>query len=112
MLLLMRDNFSARVIRDLERRVDGKWFDPHHRVPTSGPTGALEHSVNIGVAAHICAAAPGGPRYEPKMTPRERSSIGNGIWLCQNCASLIDRDTRTYTISVLKRWTALAEIRA
>jgi hypothetical protein len=108
----MRDNFSAKVIRDLERRVNGKCSNPDHRVPTSGPTGAREDSVNIGVAAHICAAAPGGPRYEPAMTKADRSDITNGIWLCQNCAGLIDRDVRTYTVAVLKRWRESAEIRA
>lgn len=46
------------------------------------------------------------------MTPAERSSIANGIWLCQNCAGLIDRDPQTYTVAVLKNWRALAEIRA
>ena len=30
--------------------------------------------INIGVAAHICAAAPGGPRYDSAMTEEERKS--------------------------------------
>jgi hypothetical protein len=108
----MRDNFSAKIIRDLERRVNGRCSNPDHRVPTSGPSGAHEDSVNIGVAAHICAAAPGGPRYDPGMTRAERSSIANGIWLCQNCAGLIDRDIHTYTVAVLKQWRRSAELRA
>ena len=28
-----------------------------------------------GVAAHICAAAEGGPRYDPNMTPEERKQL-------------------------------------
>jgi hypothetical protein len=111
-LCVMRDNFPPRVIRDLERRVNSKCSNPDHRVPTSGPTGARENSVNIGVAAHIFAAAPGGPRYDPLMTREGRSDISNGIWLCQNCAGMIDRDTKTYTVAVLKRWRESAEIRA
>lgn len=59
--------------------------------PTVGPseTGPDKH-VNIGVAAHITAASPGGPRYDATMTSEQRSSITNGIWLCQSHARLID----------------------
>ena len=42
--------------------------------------------------AHICAAAQGGPRYDASMTPEERKSFENGIWLCQSCSKLIDTD--------------------
>jgi len=111
-IYVMRDNFSSRVIRDLERRVNNKCSNPDHRVPTSGPTGGHDNAVNIGVAAHICSAAPGGPRYDSTMTKEERSDISNGIWLCQNCAGLIDRDERTYTVDLLKQWRRTAELRA
>jgi hypothetical protein len=65
--------------------------------------------VNIGVAAHIAAAAPGGPRYDEKMAPEERCGIENAVWLCQNCAKLIDNDASRYTIDLLRRWRRLSE---
>jgi hypothetical protein len=60
--------------------------------------------MNIGVAAHICAAAPGpgARRYDPNLTPEERSSINNGIWLCAACATIIDRDETTYPAARLR----------
>lgn len=53
--------------------------------------------INIGVAAHITGAAPKGPRYDKDLTSENRSSISNGIWLCQNHAKMIDCDTETWT---------------
>lgn len=49
-------------------------------------------ATNAGVAAHITAASPGGARYDAALTPEARADIGNGIWLCQNHARLIDND--------------------
>ncbi len=107
-----RDEFSKKVILELERRVNGHCSNPDRPVPTSGPTGTHAGAINIGVAAHICAASPGGPRYDPGMTPEERAGIENGIWLCQSCAKMIDSDPATYTVSSLKRWRRVAEQRA
>lgn len=58
----------------------------------------------VGVAAHICAASPGGPRYDATMSPDERSSIENGIWLCATHATLIDRDVVRFSVDTLRRW--------
>jgi hypothetical protein len=35
-----------------------------------------------------------GPRYDPVLTVEQRCSVANGIWLCQNCAKLIDNDPK------------------
>lgn len=64
---------------------------------------------NIGKAAHIAAAAPGGPRYVASMTSNERSSIDNAIWLCSNCATMIDVAPEAYPISLLHEWKHQAE---
>lgn len=69
-----------------------------------GPSDESPTSItNIGEAAHICAASPGGRRYIEAMTPAERSHIDNGIWLCANHARLIDRDEALYTVEYLRR---------
>ncbi|TVO50572.1 hypothetical protein [Denitromonas halophila] len=46
------------------------------------------------------------------MTPQERSSIENGIWLCSNCATKIDVDEQRYPIDLLIAWKRKAEDRA
>ncbi|MCE8028796.1 hypothetical protein HOP54_08850 [Halomonas daqingensis] len=43
-----------------------------------------------GRAAHICAAAEGGPRYRESMAVEERGSFENGIWLCTSHANEVD----------------------
>ena len=65
--------------------------------------------VNIGVAAHITAASADGPRFDPSLTPDERRSVENGIWLCQSCAKLVDNDPIRYGADVLRQWKVLAE---
>lgn len=60
-------------------------------------------TTNVGKAARVTAAAQVGPRYDGSLTPEQRSDIDNGIWLCANHADLIDRDTATYTVEVLRR---------
>ena len=72
------------------------------RVPTIGPSRESNNAVsNIGVAAHICAAAPGGKRYDPNMTKQQRKSIDNCIWMCQVHAHLIDTDEKN---SPIQNW--------
>ena len=66
-------------------------------------------SINISVAAHISAASEVGPRYDQSLSSDERQSIGNGIWLCQSCAKLIDSDCRMYSVNVLNKWKNKAE---
>ena len=63
----------------------------------------------LGVAAHITAASPRGPRYNAALTDSERASALNGIWLCQNCAKLIDNDPHRYTVELLTHWKVVAE---
>jgi len=65
--------------------------------------------LNIGVAAHITAASPSGPRYNPDLTSDQRAGLANGIWLCQNCAKLIDSDQARFTVKKLQSWKREAE---
>tara|TARA_B100000929_G_scaffold5347_1_gene4504 strand:+ start:702 stop:1337 length:636 start_codon:yes stop_codon:yes gene_type:complete len=43
------------------------------------------------------------------LTPDERISITNGIWLCHSCSVLIDRDEDTYKTETLEKWKEDAE---
>jgi hypothetical protein len=107
-----RDDFSAKTKETLAKRVQMLCSNPGCRKPTSGPHDDPTRALNIGVAAHISAASPGGPRYVSTLTEEERSSIENGIWLCQNCAKLVDNDESRYPIPLLKEWKKVAEIQA
>jgi hypothetical protein len=104
-----RDNFTQAAITILAKRVGYLCSNPSCRKPTSGPNSNDNKATTIGEAAHITAAAPGGPRYDGTLTSNERSHINNGIWLCSNCASLIDKDAASYSTELLKFWKAQTE---
>jgi len=99
-----RDDFSAKVKRKLSERACLRCSNPDCGRITAGPHTISSKSIMLGVAAHICAASPGGKRYDPNMTREERSSIDNGIWLCQTCAKLIDSDESKYSPELLRKW--------
>lgn len=106
-----RDNFSQSVKTKLKDRVAGRCSNPDCRLVTQGPSGKDKVN-NIGQAAHIHAAAENGPRYDANMSKKERSSVDNGIWLCYNCSTKIDRDINTYPAEVLRDWKSKAEEKA
>src|SRR6266404_5834247 len=105
----MRDDFPSATIEQLAKRVGYRCSNPSCRRPTSGPRDDPDKSINIGVAAHITAASPGGARYDKSLTPAARQSIENGIWLCQDCGKLVDNDAQRYSVEVLRNWKASAE---
>jgi hypothetical protein len=72
-------------------------------MPTAGPDGG-EGVTNVGVAAHISAASPGGARYDATLSSEARTDIANGIWLCQTHAKMVDDDELTYTSVILHEW--------
>lgn len=104
-----RDDFSGSTKELLANRVGRRCSNPNCRKPTCGANDDPTKITNIGVAAHIRAAAKGGPRFDPNMSVEERKSPDNGIWLCQNCAKLIDSDTKRFTIELLGTWKQIAE---
>lgn len=108
----MRDDFSEHVKRVLAQRVGNHCSRPKCGAPTVGPQIHDEGVVNVGVAAHITAASPGGPRYDPTLTSIERRRLSNAVWLCQTCAALVDRDPHFYTADVLRTWRGEAEAMA
>jgi WD40 repeat protein len=105
----MRDDFPKQVIDLLAKRVGHVCSNPACRRQTSGPHEDEGRAVNIGLAAHITAAAPGGPRYDAALSPEQRRSAANGIWLCQVCGKLIDSDDKRFTAGVLRSWKLDAE---
>jgi hypothetical protein len=109
---IMGDDFSDQVRRALAARVGNLCSNPDCRALTSGPQDDPAKSVNVGVAAHITAASPGGPRHDSNLLSEERCAPANGIWLCQNCAKLVDNDPIRFTTEVLTQWKRRAEMEA
>ncbi len=107
-----RDDFSTNIKNVLAQRVSCKCSNPDCCASTSGPQVNSSKAVNIGVAAHITAASPGGPRYDPQLTSEQRQHPDNGIWLCQSCSKLIDSDEPAYPIELLQGWKLQAEAQA
>jgi hypothetical protein len=104
-----RDEFSGRDKWVLAKRVGLRCSNPRCRKLTAGPNDAEARSTSIGVAAHITAAAPGGPRYSHELSVEQRKSLKNAIWLCQSCARLVDDDMEHYSIATLHEWKAQTE---
>jgi hypothetical protein len=105
----MRDDFSNAIKEVLAKRVGFLCSNPGCRQPTSGPQEDPTKVINLGVAAHIAAASPEGPRYDSIMTPAERASGNNGLWLCQSCGKLVDNDPVRYPVKTLQQWKESAE---
>jgi hypothetical protein len=73
---------------------------------TAGPHSDETKSLTTGHAAHIHAASPAGPRYDPNQTPAQRKAITNGIWLCRECGDIVDKDASAHTPELLRQWKA------
>lgn len=107
-----RDNFTQKTIDALRRRVSNCCSNPECYILTVEPQSSDPTKViDTGVAAHICAASIGGPRYDEEMTPEERKDIKNAIWLCAHCSIKIDREPNTYPAPLLHHWKKEAEHR-
>lgn len=107
-----RDDFTAPTRRSLAARAGHLCSNPACGALTSGPGEKPDSVVDVGVAAHITAAAEGGPRYDSAMSRAERKSQANGIWTCHRCGKLIDSDESKHTVGLLRRWKSEAERRA
>ncbi|MGY3465276.1 hypothetical protein ACVW0I_002147 [Bradyrhizobium sp. LM6.11] len=108
----MRDDFTKRTVTEIAKGVAYRCSNPECRRPTLGANATQDGTIIIGVAAHICAASPGGPRYNAVQTSEERRSKENGLWLCQNCGRLVDADPNRFTVEQLVTWKRNAQARA
>ena len=100
----MRINFTEKIKNTISRRAGFKCSNPQCRKLTVGSHNDQNKSTLVGVAAHISAASPGGPRYDETLSVAERSSINNSIWLCGNCSILIDKDPKKFPKESLLIW--------
>jgi hypothetical protein len=105
-----RDDFAPRTKETIARRSGYRCAFPNCRRLTLmlNPEDPSS-SVSTGIGAHICAAASGGPRYDPSMTPEERASATNGIWLCASCSATVDKMPDAFSVDTLRYWKQAAE---
>jgi hypothetical protein len=107
-----RDEFSLAVTTALARRASYICSNPDCRALTLCPSDEDPlKSIYVGRAAHITAASPGGPRYDPSVTQNERGEISNAIFLCAVCADMIDKNNGLdFTADLLRQWKANHEV--
>lgn len=108
----MRDDFTVKTKETIAKRAGYFCSNPGCRCLTVGPALGSDKPTNIGVAAHITAASPRGPRYDPSLSREERRHESNGIWACQNCGKLIDDANSHFTVEMLRRWKNAAQMHA
>ena len=101
-----RNDFDSKTIEIIAKRASYICSNPDCRSLTLSPSETdPEKYIYIGKAAHITAASGNGPRYDPSLTPEQRSSIENGIFLCSNCADMIDKNMGLdFPVALLKKW--------
>jgi hypothetical protein len=110
---MTRDNFTELTKRIIARRVNYICSNPTCGKYTQKPDSTdVEGFVNLGDAAHISAASKNGPRYNEKMTRKERRSSNNGIWLCKHCADAVDKEREAFPENTLRIWKRIAETKA
>lgn len=106
---LNRDEFTQKVKTTLAQRVNYLCSNPSCHEFTSGPHSTDDKPLILGIAAHICAASPGGKRYDPSQSTEERRSATNGIWLCDRHAREIDSDESRFPATLLRDWKGQTE---
>ena len=99
-----RDGFRLNIKELVAKRAAYLCSNPGCRKNTIGPNSDPLKALSIGVAAHICAASPGGPRYDDSQSTSQRSGLDNAIWLCVECSTIIDKDPKRYTKENLLLW--------
>ncbi len=101
-----RDDFEPKVVDALARRASFICSNPDCRALTLAPSeGDPKKYIYIGTAAHITAAATGGPRYDANLTPDQRASIDNAVFLCSSCGVMIDKNGgKDFSAKLLREW--------
>ena len=107
-----RDNFTEETKNKRGKRVAWHCARPGCVAPTVSATADGKGVITLGRAAHITAAALGGLRYDVRLSQAERRSGDNGIWLCGECANLIDADDAPFTEHTIREWKRNAQKRA
>ena len=104
-----RDEFTAKTKLQIAKRAGWLCSDPFCRRSTVGANSDGDGEIMVGTAAHICAAAPDGPRYDEIQSPEQRRSADNGIWMCRVHGTAIDAKDSKFTVELLHHWKEQAQ---
>lgn len=108
-----RHDFVPGTRKVIAERSGYRCANPSCGAFTVGPAlVSSDGSARVGMAAHIHAASPEGPRYKKDQTEAERKSAENGLWMCETCGKLVDSDESGHTAEELREWKQTAERRA
>jgi hypothetical protein len=99
-----REDFTEKTKFQLAKRAGWLCSDPSCRRAIIGANSDGDGEINLGIAAHICAAAPEGPRYDDTMTPEQRKSPENGLWMCSLHGKAVDARDSQFTVELLREW--------
>lgn len=97
-------DFSTPTQRIIKERSNYICNNPDCARLLIGPHTDPEKSLSVLIVSHICAASPGGARYDPKQTVEERKNIKNGILLCSDCSAMVDKDEKNFPKELLLKW--------
>lgn len=104
-------NFIPKTIRNIQERSAFICNNPLCRKLTVKASNDSETASDIlGEAAHIYPAAKNWARYDSTILSPFIKSQKNAIWLCRECAKLIDRNPKKYTVEVLFNWKTDLEV--
>ncbi len=96
-------DFSQKTINDLAKRAAYKCCNCKISTLCASESSDCDYA-HTGQAAHIIAASQNGPRSNESSTTEEKTSISNGIYLCQICAKLVDANRgKDYPSEKLKK---------
>lgn len=99
-----REEFPARIRHQIEKKSAYRCSNPMCLKVVIGPSHDFQKVINMGVVSHISAASPRGPRYDPTISTKTRTSEENGLLLCRYCAALVDADDVAYPPALLRQW--------
>ncbi len=107
----MRDYFTAKTKEVISKRASFVCSNPNCRGLTLACSEVdSEKIIYVGNVSHITGASKGGPRYDPTLTSDQRKSSDNGIFLCSNCAEMIDKNQGLdFPIKLLREWKEIHE---
>lgn len=88
------DDFSSATRQIIKRQAGG--YCAKCGGKTTVYDGQGEKPSTTGEAAHIEASREGGPRYNYEDTVQYRRSVNNGIWLCNECHTLVDLEPNRF----------------
>ncbi len=107
-----RENFTLTTKRLIANRAGHQCSFPTCDRRTTGPDSEKRKVSGSGIAAHIYAASPDGPRGQGGLTLEELRQPENGIWFCSDHAIIVDNNRgKSFPPEVLLSYKDLHEAR-